>query len=100
MLSPFLHDPCCPPASLSTTTPPQVPDVELPGFFDIMDNMVLHNSAMVTIDRSDAPDFVKSLQKLPHLERVVAGCLQTFFWPTKKVGSLDMEPEMEKNWVY
>lgn len=63
-------------------------------------SQVKHNSEMAKIEASDAPDFAKSLQKLPHLERVLKGCIQLWFWPTKQVGSLDMEPEMEKNWVY
>ena len=45
----------------------------------------------VEIDNSDAPEWLKKLQKLPYTERILAECLQLFFMPTKRTGSLDIE---------
>lgn len=46
------------------------------------------------------PSWVKQAMKLPKYERLTANLVQLFFMPTKKVGSLDMEPEMEANYMY
>lgn len=40
---------------------------------------------------SDAPEFLKKVQKLPYIERIFAECVQLFFMPTKRTGSLDIE---------
>eukprot|EP00887_Chlorella_sp_A99_P004193 scaffold23.g4193.t1 len=79
---------------------PEVPDLDAPSFWPIMDEILAANNKLCEIDNNGAPEFVRSLQKLPYTERVLAGCIRLFFGPVKKVGSLDMEPEMEKNWVY
>lgn len=41
--------------------------------------------------RSDAPEWLKKVQKLPYTERIAAECLQAFLAPTKRTGSLDIE---------
>lgn len=49
---------------------------------------------------ADVPQFMKAILKLKDYERLVANLVQLFFMPTKKCGALDMEPEMEANYVY
>eukprot|EP00889_Picochlorum_renovo_P006608 jgi/Picre1/33638/NNA_001118.t1 len=71
-----------------------VPDVEHPEFFNILDKMVECNQKIVDIGKSNAPDFVKTLQKLPAILGIATGCLSLFFGPTKRVGSADIEEEM------
>ena len=73
---------------------PEVPDVENPEFFKILDKMVKHNENIVAIGKSDAPDFLKTLQKLPSILGIVSGCFALFFGPQKRVGSADVEAEM------
>ncbi|EFN52209.1 hypothetical protein CHLNCDRAFT_139044 [Chlorella variabilis] len=70
---------------------PEVPDCDAPGFWDVMDRMVGYNEKLIAVDRSEAPEFLKKLQKLPYTERILAGCLQLFFMPTRRSGSLDIE---------
>ena len=41
-----------------------------------MDRMVGYNTKLVEIDNSDAPEWLKKVQKLPYIERVLAECLQ------------------------
>lgn len=77
---------------------PEVPDIEAPGFWERMDRMVGYNTKLVEIDNSDAPEWLKKVQKLPYIERVLAECLQLFFMPTKRTGSLDIEGS--KGYVY
>ena len=73
---------------------PEVPDVEHPEFFKILDRMVECNEKIVSVGKSDAPDFVKTLQKLPAIMGIVSGCLALFFGPQKRVGSADIEDDM------
>lgn len=73
---------------------PEVPDVEHPEFFNILDRMVKCNDKIVEIGKSDAPDFVKTLQRLPSIMGIVSGCFALFFGPQKRVGSSDVEAEM------
>lgn len=73
---------------------PEVPDVEHPEFFNIMDKMVETNAKISAIGQSDAPDFVKTLQKLPHILGIAMACIGLFFGPTKRVGSSDIEDDM------
>ena len=86
-LSPFLTHP----SSLPSRPPPQVPDINAPGFWDRMDRMVGYNLQLVAIEKSDAPELLKTLQKLPLLERIAANVFQLFLLPTKRCGSLDIE---------
>lgn len=73
---------------------PEVPDVEHPEFFNRMDRMVEANGAIVNIGKSDAPDFVKSLQKIPHVLTIVSELLALYFGPVKRVGAGDIEPQV------
>ena len=77
--------------SFAPPPPEQVPDCDAPGFWDVMDRMVGYNEKLIAIDRSEAPEFLKKLQKLPYTERILAGCLQLFFMPTLRSGSFDIE---------
>jgi magnesium-protoporphyrin IX monomethyl ester (oxidative) cyclase len=70
---------------------PEVPDINAPGFWDRMDRMVGYNLQLVAIEKSDAPELLKTLQKLPLLERIAANVFQLFLMPTKRCGSLDIE---------
>lgn len=73
---------------------PEVPDVEHPEFFVTMDRMVVANDELAKIGASSAPDFLKTIQRLPHIATIAAGCLALFFGPQKRVGSADIESEM------
>ena len=70
---------------------PEVPDVNAPGFWGRMDRMVVYNMQLVAIEKSNAPELLKTLQKLPLLERIAANVAQLFLMPTKRCGSLDIE---------
>ncbi len=56
-----------------------------------MDRMVGYNEKLIAIDGNDSPDALKKLQKLPYMERILAGCIQLFFMPTMRTGSFDIE---------
>lgn len=68
-----------------------MPDCNAPGFWDRMDRMVGYNTKLSEIEKSDAPDWLKKIQKAPYVERIVAECAQLFFMPTIRSGSLDIE---------
>jgi len=70
---------------------PAVLDVENPEFFERCDKMVELNKQLSAIGASDAPDFVKSLQKLPILAGFASHLLALFFMAPVEAGSLDME---------
>lgn len=65
--------------------------MEHPSFFPAMDRMVAINEKLVAVGQSDAPDFIKTLQKLPLMERLGKELVLLYFGPTKRVGSLDIE---------
>lgn len=73
---------------------PEVPDVQHPDFFKRMDKMVELNSKMVQIGASNAPDFVKKLQRLPLIAGIMAECIALYFGPMKRVGSVDIEKDL------
>lgn len=73
---------------------PEVPDVEHPEFFRRMDKMVELNSQISKIGASDAPQFVKSMQKLPLVLGIASEIAAVFFGPTKRVGSAEIEAEL------
>jgi magnesium-protoporphyrin IX monomethyl ester (oxidative) cyclase len=68
-----------------------VADIKAPGFWDRMDRLVGYNLQLVALEKSDAPELLKTLQKLPLLERIAATVIQLFLMPTKRCGSLDIE---------
>lgn len=70
---------------------PAVLDVENPEFFERCDKMVELNKQLSAIGASDAPDFVKSLQKLPILAGFASELIALFFMAPVEAGSLDME---------
>lgn len=73
---------------------PEVPDVEHPEFFVRMDRMVDANTEISKIGSSDAPEFMKTIQRIPHILTIVSELLAIYFGPTKRVGSADLEAEM------
>jgi len=73
---------------------PEVPDVEHPEFFQRMDRMVALNEKLVEVGRSNAPDALKSLQRLPYVIGIALEIVSVFFGPVKRVGSADIEAEM------
>ena len=73
---------------------PAVPDLSVPGYFDKMDNMVRLSKKIAEVGQSDAPEFMKTLMKLPHILALVADLLVLFFWPHKNSGSADVDQEL------
>eukprot|EP00890_Picochlorum_soloecismus_P003880 jgi/Picsp_1/4493/NSC_06714-R1_copper target 1 protein len=73
---------------------PEVPDVEHPGFFPCMDRMVEMNAKISKISESDAPEFIKNIQKLPHVVGIASEVIGLFFGPVKRVGSAEIEEDM------
>jgi magnesium-protoporphyrin IX monomethyl ester (oxidative) cyclase len=74
---------------------PEVPDCENPVFFKRMDRLVELNTQVVNIGQSDAPDFVKALQRAPLIERMVAEIFQIFLMKPLKAGTVDLVPEVQ-----
>ncbi len=56
--------------------------------------------ALPLLPAADVPSVVKNIIKLPKYERLVAELVQCFFMPVKRSGALDMEPELEKSYMY
>jgi magnesium-protoporphyrin IX monomethyl ester (oxidative) cyclase len=69
---------------------PSVPDVETPQFWDRMEALIVQNNKLAEIAGSDAPDFVKQLQRLPVYERFAKNLLQLFFAKSIQQGSVDL----------
>ena len=80
---------------------PAVPDAENPDFFVRMDRLVDYNEKLVALGRSDLPGPLKSLAKLPLIERMVAEIFQVFVMKPKDTGSVDLlAPEQEAAVMY
>lgn len=61
---------------------------------DRMEALIVLNNKLAAIGKSDAPDFVKTLQKLPIFERFAKNLLQLYFGKTLDgAGSYDLAPE-------
>ena len=73
---------------------PEVPIINK-AYFDEMDKMVVANAKIVDVQNSDAPEFVKTLQKLPHITTLVVCLIKLYFWPHKNAGSIDIEPALQ-----
>jgi magnesium-protoporphyrin IX monomethyl ester (oxidative) cyclase len=69
---------------------PVIPDCEAPWFFTIMDKVLALSQQLATIDKSDAPGFLKALQKAPVYERMVANIAQLLCAKPVKAGSADL----------
>jgi len=72
---------------------PEVPDIN-PAYFEKLDNMVKSNTKMIEIGRSDAPAFMKTLMKLPHIISLVSDLLALYLWKHRSCGSTDVESEL------
>jgi len=70
---------------------PMVPDVENPVFFKRMDKMVELNAKISEIGKMNVPDFVKTLMRLPYIERLIAEMVAVAFIPPKRSGCYDLE---------
>lgn len=70
---------------------PEVPDCEVPEFWDRMEKLIVLNKKLVAIGKSDAPQWLKTLQKLPVIERFAAELLQLFLGKTVQLGSTDID---------
>lgn len=71
---------------------PEVPDVETPSFFERMDRMVEYNTKIIDIGRMNLPGPVKTVLRLPFIERMVAEVFQSLIAAPLKSGSVDVEP--------
>jgi len=75
---------------------PEVPTVDTPEFWAHMNKLVDLNTQMAAISASSAPDFVKSLQKLPVLIGFATTMLAIWFMPpVQKAGSVDILPAVQ-----
>ena len=72
---------------------PQVPDCEAPVFWDRMETLITLNKKLIAVGASDAPTWLKNLQRLPLLERFAKNLLQLFLGPVQDIGSVDFVPE-------
>eukprot|EP00250_Pteridium_aquilinum_P004357 c14575_g1_i1 orf=270-1550(+) len=76
---------------------PAVLDVENPEFKAKLDRMVQYNEQLMAIGSSDAPDFVKNLQKVPAVAGLVSEIVAAFMMSPVDSGSVDIadfEPQL------
>ncbi|KAH7435014.1 hypothetical protein KP509_06G045000 [Ceratopteris richardii] len=78
---------------------PAVLDVENPEFKAKLDRMVEYNEKLIAIGKSDAPDFVKNLQKIPAIAGLVNELIAAYFMTPVDSGSVDLA-EFEPQLVY
>jgi magnesium-protoporphyrin IX monomethyl ester (oxidative) cyclase len=71
---------------------PSVPDCETPEYWERMEALIGWNTKLAAIGKSDAPAFVKQLQKLPIYERFAKNLLQLYFGKSINQGSVDLVP--------
>lgn len=71
---------------------PQVPNCEVPVFWDRMEALIRCNKRLIEISNSTAPDWLKNLQRLPVFERFAKNLLQLFLGPVQDIGSADFVP--------
>lgn len=71
---------------------PEVLDTYNPKFKQHMDNMVAINEKLVAIDKNNAPDMVKKIQKLPHMASMTAELLTVFLMKPIDAGTVDLAP--------
>ena len=79
---------------------PQVPDCEAPVFWDRMEALIRCNKKLAAISASDAPAWLKNLQRLPVFERFAKNLLQLFLGPVEDIGSVDFVPENDAALAY
>ncbi|KAK9786692.1 hypothetical protein WJX73_003154 [Symbiochloris irregularis] len=72
---------------------PQVPDCEAPIFWERMENLINCNKKLAAIGASEAPAWLKNLQRLPVFERFAKNLLLVFLGPQLDIGSVDFVPE-------
>ncbi|KAK9907485.1 hypothetical protein WJX75_004491 [Coccomyxa subellipsoidea] len=66
---------------------PEVPDCETPEFWDHMEKLIVLNKKLIAIGQSDAPVVLKTLQRLPLLERFAAELMQLFIGKSLAAGA-------------
>ena len=72
---------------------PEVPCCENDKFWERMEKLIVLNKKLAAISASDAPQWLKNLQKLPLFERFAAELLGIFFGKTVSSGSVDINME-------
>ena len=70
---------------------PEVPDCETPEFWERMERLIVLNKRLIAIGASDAPGVLKTLQRLPLLERFAAELLQLFIGRHVQCGTYDFD---------
>lgn len=78
---------------------PAVLDVENPEFKAKLDRMVDINTKLSAVGKSDAPSFVKNIQRAPLVAALVSELFAAFFMTPVESGSLDLA-EFEPQVVY
>jgi magnesium-protoporphyrin IX monomethyl ester (oxidative) cyclase len=69
---------------------PEVPNVLDPNYFPRMDRLVVLNTKLSEIDKSDASDITKKLQRAPIAAQMVGIILELFWAAPLEGGSVDM----------
>ncbi len=65
--------------------------MENPEFFKRMDKLIVYNNKILDIGRMDLPMPVKTLMRLPYIERMVAEIFQCFIAKSLECGSVDIQ---------
>jgi len=78
---------------------PAVLDVENPEFEARLDKLVVHNTALIEIGKSDAPAAVKNMRRVPHIAAMLSELLALYFMKPVEAGSMDFS-ENEPTLVY
>ena len=79
---------------------PEVPNCETDAFWERMERLITLNTRLVAIGASDAPSWLKTVRRLPILERFAAELLGLFLGKTVQMGSVDIAGEPEAVAVY
>ena len=65
----------------------------MPEFWDRMERLITLNNKLTAIGKSNAPQWLKTLQKAPVVERFAAELLQLFLGKTLQSGSYDFNSD-------
>lgn len=61
---------------------PEIFDTDYPGFFPALEQCAIANRQLTTIHNSDRPQWLKSVQKLPWIAKILGQMIKIFLMPT------------------
>lgn len=73
----------------------QVPDCEAPEFWVHMDKLVALNGKLADIGKSNAPNWLKNLQKAPIFQQFAWELGTLYFGKSIKAGTYDAQPQTQ-----